>query len=176
MTFSEMAAARQSCRSYQARAVEREKLEAMIETAKLAPSACNSQPWHMTVISGDKAPAFAKCVQGMGMNKFASGCPAFIVINEEEMSRTAKVGAKLLKQHYASYDIGLLAAHLCYAAQEQGLSTCILGWLDEKAIKEQTGIDKDKKICLVLCVGYASEDEKLRKKVRKDTAQIATFL
>ncbi|MEG0913491.1 MAG: nitroreductase family protein [Oscillospiraceae bacterium] len=176
MTFHEMVSTRQSCRQYSNRQVEHSKLERIIDTARLSPSACNSQPWHMTVISGDRTPPFSKCLQNMGMNKFTSECPAFIVINEEESTRTAKIGGKLLGQHYAGYDIGLLVAHICFAAQEEGLSTCIVGWFDEKKIKDYIGLDKKKKVSLVICVGYAKEDDVLRVKVRKSISDIASFL
>ena len=176
MTFSEMARTRQSCRRFDSRPVEQEKLERIVNTARLAPSACNSQPWRMTVIHREHMPDFAKCLQNMGMNKFTSNCPAFIVINEEAMNRTAKIGGRLLKQHYASYDIGILTAHLCFAAMEEGLSSCIVGWFDEKAIQKMIGLDPAKKICLVLCLGYAVPEDTLRPKVRKDLSEIVKFL
>ena len=176
-TFSEMVQMRQSCRNFdETRPVEREKLERIIETARLAPSACNSQPWRITVVQRERTPDFAKCLQTMGMNKFASKCPVFLVLSEEEMNRTAKIGGRLLKQHYASYDIGILTAHLCYAAMDEGLSTCIVGWLDEKAIQKMIGLDEKKKVCLVICVGYAASEDKLRTKVRKPASEIAFYL
>ncbi len=174
MTFSEMAALRQSCRKYARRPVEREKLTRMLDTARLAPSACNSQEWHMTVVAGERAPEFAEFLQNNGMNKFTSGVPAFVVISQEELSKAAKMGESLLHQPYKDYDAGILAAHLCYAAQEQGLSCCIVGWFDEQKIQQFIGLEK--KICLVLCVGYADEGEPHRDKVRKPLDEVATFL
>lgn len=176
MTFSEMAQARQSCRSYNGQPVEREKLERIIETARIAPSACNSQPWHMTVVDGTRMPEFAGALQGNHINAFTPDCPAFIVINEEEMNRSAKRCAESKGLHYASYDIGILTAHLCYAAQQEGLSTCIIGWFDQAEIHRITGIDPDKKICLVVCVGYAGDKNEQRDKVRKEISEIATFI
>lgn len=175
-TFREMAQRRQSCRNYDpARPVEGERITRILETARLAPSACNAQPWHITVVRGERAPEFAKCLQSRGMNRFASDCPVFLVVNEEPMNRSAKLGGKLLGQHYASYDIGLLAAHLCYAAMDEGLGTCIAGWFDEKKVKEQTGIAKDRKICLVICLGYAADGDPLRPKKRKELGEIVTI-
>ena len=56
MNFMEIARARQSCRAYdEARDVEAEKIEAMLEAARLAPSACNGQPYHFTVCRGEAA-------------------------------------------------------------------------------------------------------------------------
>ena len=72
MNFMEIANTRQSCRAYdEARVVEREKLDAILEATRLAPSACNGQPYHLTVCKGDLALDVAKATQGLGMNKFA---------------------------------------------------------------------------------------------------------
>lgn len=176
-TFFELAAKRESCRNYDpARPVEDEKLRQMIETTHLAPSACNSQPWHFTVVnSPDLAAAVAKCLQGMNMNSFASNCPAFIIINEEKATLSAAVGGKIKQQHYAGYDIGLAAAHICFAAIELGLSTCIIGWFDDGGLKKLTGIPAKRKVSLVIAVGYAAT-ENLRRKIRKPIEEIATFL
>ena len=81
MDFMEIALARQSCRSYDAaREVEGEKLTAMLEAARLAPSACNGQPYRMTVCRGEAAKAVARETMGRGMNKFADQAPVMIVV------------------------------------------------------------------------------------------------
>ena len=81
MDFMELALRRESCRDFSEKPVEKEKLEAVMQAARLAPSACNSQPWSFTAVTGARtAKAVAKCLQGMGMNKFTDRCPAFIVV------------------------------------------------------------------------------------------------
>ena len=56
MNFTEIAEARQSCRSYDAaRAVEQEKIAAVLAAARLAPSACNGQPYRITVCKDEAA-------------------------------------------------------------------------------------------------------------------------
>lgn len=170
-----MANARESCRSYSDRPVEREKLEYMINTARLAPSACNSQPWHFTAVTGKTAQTASKYLQSMGINKFTESCPAFIIINEEKANLSANLGGKLSDQHYAACDIGIAAAHLCYAALDVGLSTCIMGMFDEDKLKCILSIAPGKRIRLTLAVGYASGGE-LRPKKRKALNEIATFI
>ena len=76
MDFFELINKRQSCRSYDAREVEQEKLDKILEAARLAPSACNGQPYRITVCRGESAKQVAKATQGMGMNKFSSGTGA----------------------------------------------------------------------------------------------------
>ena len=96
MNFTEIAKNRQSCRSYDpAREVEEEKLQAILETARISPSACNSQPYHITVCRGETAAAVTKACQGMGMNKFASDAKVMIVLSEEPYNKSAAVGAKV---------------------------------------------------------------------------------
>ena len=171
MNFTEIAIARQSCRSYDAaREVEQEKLDAILESARLAPSACNAQPYHITVCRGDAAKAAAKAVQGMGMNKFATDCPVMLVVSEAPYNATAALGAKVKDNDYRSIDIGIMTAYLTAEATAQGLSTCILGWLDDKELRRICGIDE--KVRLVISLGYAKADDKLRQKKRKDIQEL----
>ena len=171
MNFTEIAQNRQSCRSYDAaREVEQEKLDAILESARLAPSACNAQPYHITVCRGDAAKASAKAVQGMGMNKFATDCPVMLVVSEAPYNATAALGAKVKDNDYRSIDIGIMTAYLTAEATAQGLSTCILGWLDDKELRKICGIDE--KVRLVISLGYAKADDKLRQKKRKDIKEL----
>lgn len=173
MNFSEIAKTRQSCRGYDPnRPVEEEKLEAILEAVRLSPSACNGQPYHLTVCRGETAQAVAKAVQGMGMNKFASQAPILIVISEMPYVKSAALGAKVKGNDYRSIDIGIAAAYLTVEATAQGLGSCILGWLDDQKIREICGLAHP--VRLVITLGYASESEKLREKKRKPREQLVT--
>ena len=115
MNFYEIALNRQSCRSYDAsRIVEEEKINAILESVRLAPSACNGQPYHLTVCQGETAREVAKATMGMGMNKFAADAPVLIVISEEPYCKTAALGAKVKGNDYRSIDIGIAAAYLTW--------------------------------------------------------------
>ena len=175
MNFTEIAKARQSCRKYNPeRAVEEEKLTAILESARLSPSACNSQPYHITVCRGESAEKVAKAVMGMGMNKFAADAPVLMVISEVDYNATAALGAKVKKNDYRSIDIGILSAYLTAEAEAQGLSTCILGWLDDNKIREICGLSHP--VRLVITLGYAAEGDKLREKKRKDISTLVSFM
>lgn len=172
MDFQNIMLTRQSCRSYdETRAVEPEKLQKVLEAVRLSPSACNGQPYHLTVCRGEKAKEVAKATQGMGMNKFASQAPVLIVISEEDYVKSAALGAKLKGNDYRSIDIGIAAAYLTAAATEQGLSTCILGWLDDAKLRQICGLSKP--VRLVVTIGYPKDDT-LRVKRRKDISQLVT--
>ena len=168
MNFTEIALARQSCRAYDPhRPVEQEKLDAILEAVRLAPSACNGQPYHLTVCRGRAAQAVAKATMGMGMNKFAAQAPILIVISEEAYVKTAALGAKVKGNDYRSIDIGIAAAYLTAEAAAQGLGTCILGWLDDEKIREICGLSRP--VRLVVTLGYPADTprEKKRKKIEE---------
>lgn len=175
--FFDLIARRESCRRYDPeKSVEKEKLIKCIEAARIAPSACNSQPWSFVVANSPSiSPQVAKCVQGMGMNRFTDGCPAFLVVVEEKAKLMSVFGGAMQDQQFAQTDIGIAAAYICLAAVEQGLSTCIMGWLDEKKLRALLGIPKSKRIRLVLSVGYAASGG-LREKKRKQLEEIMRFV
>ena len=176
MDFLEIANARQSCRSYdESRPVEPEKLQRVLEAARLSPSACNGQPYTLTVCTGEKAREVALLTRGMGgMNKFAVQAPVCIVISEAAYNRTAALGAKVKGNDYRSIDIGIMTAYLTAEATAQGLSTCILGWLDDEKIRAAIGTNSATR--LVITLGYAAEGDKLREKKRKELGEIVRFL
>ena len=173
MNFTEIAINRQSCRRYDpTRPVEEEKLQRILETARLSPSACNGQPYHITVCRGEAAKKAAAAVQGMGMNGFAPDAPILLVISEKPYVATAALGSKVKGIDYRSIDIGILSAHITLAATEQGLGTCILGWLDSDKIREICHLDGDVK--MVITLGYPKEGDKLREKKRKGMDELVS--
>ena len=172
MDFQQLIRQRQSCRSYdETKPVEDEKLQTILQAMQLAPSACNGQPYHLTICRGEKAKEVAKATQGMGLNKFAGQAPILIVISEEDYVKTAALGAKLKGNDYRSIDIGIAAAYLTAAATEEGLATCILGWLDDEKIRKICGLDHP--VRLVITVGYAKEDA-IRDKKRKSLEELVS--
>lgn len=173
MNFMEIAEKRQSCRSYDPdRPVEQEKLNAVLEAARLAPSACNGQPYHLTVCKGGTAREVAAGTMGMGMNKFASQAPILIVISEEPYVKTAAVGAKLKGIDYRSIDMGIVAAYITAEAAAQGLGTCILGWVDDAKIRKACGLNS--KVHMVITLGYPGEGDKQRQKKRKELSELVS--
>ena len=172
MNFTEIALQRQSCRAYdESRFVEREKLDAILEAARLAPSACNGQPYHFTICKGDIAKEVAKTTQGMGMNKFATQAPVLIVVSEMPYVKSAALGAKVKNNDYRSMDIGIATAYLTAEAAARGLGTCILGWFDDEKVRKICGIEHP--VRLVITLGYPADDT-IRPKKRKDITELVT--
>lgn len=175
MNFTEIAQNRQSCRSYDpTRPVEDEKLAAVLASVRLAPSACNGQPYHLTVCRGETAKTVATACMGMGMNKFAAQAPILVVISEENYVKSAALGAKLKGNDYRSMDIGIAVAYLTAEAAAQGLGTCILGWLDDEKIRGICGLSQP--VRLVITLGYPKEGDPLRAKKRKEISRLVTYI
>ena len=173
MNFTEIAENRQSCRSYDAgREVEEEKLQAVLRAAQLAPSACNGQPYHITLCRGEAARQVAKATMGMGLNKFAANAPVLLVLSEKPYVKTAALGAKMKGNDYRSMDIGIVAAYITAEAAAQGLGSCMLGWLDDEKIRAICSLDSP--VRLVITLGYAREGDKLRPKKRKELEELIT--
>ena len=173
MNFMDIAHNRQSCRAYdETRPVEEEKLAAILEAVRLSPSACNGQPYHLTLCTGDTAKAVEKACGGMGMNKFATQAPVCIVLSEMPYVKSAALGAKVKNNDYRSIDIGIAVAYLTAEAAAQGLGSCILGWLDDGKIREICGLEHP--VRLVVTLGYPQDTEKLRDKKRKDLEELVT--
>lgn len=175
MNFLEIANARQSCRSYdEERSVEQDKLDAILEAVRLSPSACNGQPYHITVCRGEAAKEIALLTRGMGgMNKFALQAPVMLVISERPYIKSAALGAKVKNNDYRSMDIGIAAAYLTAEAAAQGLSTCILGWFDDEKVRKICGLGHP--VRLIVTLGYAKEGDPLRRKVRKDISELVSY-
>ncbi len=172
--FEQLVQQRQSCRDYLEQPVEKEKLVRLAEIGRLTPSACNSQPWKMYFVSGQKAKEVAPCLQDMGMNKFASKAPTFIVITET--GATLKPGAdrKFSSDHFVKYDVGQLVAYLTLEAKALGLDTCIIGWVNGEKLRAVVEYPETELCNIVIALGYSQAP--LREKVRKPLETVTSFI
>ena len=175
MDFLELVKARQSDRAYDKnRPVEKEKLERILEAARLAPSACNAQPWKFVVVNDPELSIkVGKASAGLGMNKFAKDAPVHILIVEESMNVTSLLGSKIKDKYFPLVDIGIAASHICLAAEAEGLGSCILGWFDEREIKNLVGIPQKKRLLLDITIGYSLKPKK--PKVRKPKEKVISY-
>ena len=173
--FLKLVAARQSDRAYDmTRPVEAEKLERILEAARLSPSACNAQPWKFVVVTDPELSVkVGKATAGLGMNKFAKNAPVHILIVEESMNITSYLGTKIKDKYFPLIDIGIASAHITLAAEAEGLGSCILGWFDEKEIKQLLGIPANKRLLLDITIGYPAKAK--RKKLRKPIEKVVSY-
>ena len=137
MSFADLAKKRQSDRKYKEQAVEREKLVQCLETARISPSANNSQPWKFVVVDDlEKKEQIAECTIGLGMNKFTHQCPVLVAVVLEKQNFMSTIGSMIKNKDYSLFDIGIAVNQFCLQAADLGLGTCIIGWFDEKKIKK----------------------------------------
>lgn len=174
MDIYELIEKRQSDRAYDSsRTVEPEKIERIVSAVRLAPSACNSQPWHLIVVDDpEKVKVVAEAMNSMGLNKFATEAPCHILIVQESPNFTARIGGWIKNKHYPLIDCGIAASHLTLAATQEGLGSCIMGWFDEKKLRKLLGIPSSKRILLDVAIGYSTQQH--REKVRKDLKDIVS--
>ena len=174
--YFDLIARRESCRNFDPnRPVEKEKLQRCAEAAWIAPSACNGQPWKYLIMTNPELnEKLRPLMMELGMNKFVKNCPAFAVVLEEATVLKVSLSQKFKDQDFAPIDVAFSASQFCYAATEQGLSTCIIGWHNEQKIRELFGLPKTTRVRLILAIGYAA-DETLRKKQRKPIDDVIRF-
>ncbi|MCU0458050.1 MAG: nitroreductase family protein [Bacteroidales bacterium] len=167
---------RQSERKYLNKPVEREKIERITEAGRLSPSACNGQPWHFIVVDDpalrDEVAAATESVV-LRMNGFVREAPVLIVMVTEKSNLTSRAGDLIKQKDYSHIDLGIAAASMVYQATAEGLGTCIIGWMDEKRIRNALGIPAARRIELVISVGYT--DNRLREKSRKPPGDVITY-
>lgn len=171
MKFSELALKRQSERKYLDKPVERELVEQCIETARISPSANNAQPWRFIVVDDpDMRARVAECATSMGMNKFVPTAPVIIALVLEKAPALSKFASVIQDKEYPLLDLGIAANQLCLQAADLGLGTCMVGWFNEKKVRELLGVDKKRRVPLLITLGYP--DSPTRPKSRKSTEQI----
>ena len=174
-SFLELAAARQSDRTYEpGRVIEREALERILEAGRLAPSACNGQPWHFTVVTDPQLLVeVGKATSSLGMNRFVKDASALVLITLEPTNITSKLGCGIKDKDFPIMDLGIASAYMTLAAEDEGIGSCILGWFDEKKIKELVGVPQKKRLMLIISLGYNLKPK--RKKIRKDFDKVVSF-
>ena len=147
---------RRSVRRFLPQKVEPAKLIAVIEAARLAPSACNVQPWRFVVVD-DPATLAALAGRALGgavSNAFAREAPALIAVCAQLNLVTNRLAEWYKGINYHHIDIGIAGEHLVLRAQELGLGTCWLGWFNAGAVKTLLHIPQAIKVLALIAVGY----------------------
>ncbi|MBN1673279.1 MAG: nitroreductase family protein [Kiritimatiellae bacterium] len=161
MTFLDLVRQRRSVRRYAATPVPRERLERALEAARLAPSACNSQPWSFLVVDEPESKR-RLAEQAFGgvyaMNRFAADAPVLVVVITERSRYAAMLGGMFRGTRFNLIDVGIACEHFVLQAAEEGLGTCWLGWFDEKAVKRVLGLPGRTKVDILISVGFPAEE------------------
>lgn len=178
MDFKDLVKIRQSVREYSGRKVERDAIERCLEAARLAPSACNSQPWKFVVIdTPELREKVAKATFGalVRFNHFTLTAPVMVVLVSEPGNLRTFIGKQMKGIEFRLIDMGIAAEHFCLQAAEEGLGTCMLGWFDEKALKKSLGLPDGTKVDMVITLGYPADNYPVREKARKSMDKIREY-
>jgi nitroreductase len=147
---------RVSCRDYKPDPVPVEHLMRILEAARLAPSACNKQPWRFAVV---RDPGLRRRIveegflPGIRMD-WALEAPVHVVIGMETSFVIHRLGGAISGVDYPWVDIGIAGEHLVLAATELGLGTCWIGWIKPRAVAKIVGWPRSVKPVAVITVGY----------------------
>ena len=175
--FQELVRNRRSVRRYLDRPVEREKVLACLEAARLAPSAENVQPWRFLVIDDPdvKQRYSATAFSGIySFSRFAAKAPVLIVILARPDLLANRIGKQIQDVSFYLIDIGISGEHFALQAEELGLGTCWVGWFNSRRTRKFFNIPRQYKIVCVMALGYP-EARSPREKNRKTLAEIAWF-
>ena len=157
--FLDILRQRNSCRSYLGKEVEEYKIENCLEAARLAPSACNKQPWRFKIVR-DEAEKADICENGLlpGIPMpWLAEVPVIVVLCVEKSLITHTLAPLLSGIKYQLLDIGIAGEHFVLSAAVQGLGTCWIGWFKEKRIRTTLSLPRNLKIISLISLGYPSE-------------------
>ena len=165
MNFIDLAAQRYSVRNYENKPVEKEKLQYVLEAARLAPSAVNFQPWHFVVLTD---PDQLKSVHELYPREWVNSAPVMIMaLGDHKMGWHRKSDGK----DYTDVDVAIAIDHLMLAATEQSLGTCWICNFDAEKCCEIFNLPENLEPIALVSIGYPKPDTKPEKK-RKPIEQI----
>jgi len=177
MKFIDLVKKRVSIRKYLNRPIPRQDLLDCIEAARLAPSACNAQPWRFIIIDDKetiKRITLEVCRGVYSFNNFITESAALVISISDKEGFLRKAAGAIKGTDYYLIDIGIACEHIALQAQELGIGSCWIGWFDERRLKKILKIPKRSKIDVILALGYY-EPQLINPKPRKSLDEIVSF-
>ena len=169
MKFLELAKDRYSVRAYSDRPVEKEKLDYVLECARLAPSATNAQPWKLYVVTD---PNIKEGIYESYPREWMRHAPIYIVVCVYEGN--AWVRSYDAKNH-ADVDGSIIAEQICLAAADCGLGTCWVCYFDPEKCTRVLNLPDNLRPLAIIPIGYPTSDS-IPEKKRKSMEEIVTYL
>jgi nitroreductase len=173
--FMDLVRSRRSIRRFLPRPVEREKILACLEAARLAPSAHNVQPWRFVVIDepGLKDKLCTAAFPGIySVSRFAVQAPVIILILARIDVVAHRLGGQIQGTAFHLIDIGIAGEHLILQAEELGLGTCWMAWFSARRVRKALRVPRKYKIVAMMPIGYAASRPP-RDTVRKPLSEVA---
>jgi len=175
--LQKLIASRRSVRRFLPQPVDREKILACVEAARLAPSADNSQPWRFLILDDPAViERFSReAFSGIYfLSRFAAKAPVIILILARLDIIANRLGNQVRDLKFYLLDIGIAGEHLVLQAEELGLGTCWIGWFNESRTRKFFKIPRRYKIVSLIAMGYPEKKPSGEKK-RKPLQEIAWF-
>ena len=149
MEFKEVIRKRYSCKKYSDRQVEKEKLEAILEAGRLAPTAKNLQEQHVYVV---QSPEILKKIDALTPCRY--GAPTVLVVAFDKNNVFTYPGEK---RDSGVEDASIVATHMILAAADEGVDSCWLNFLDPEKVADALGLPENEEVLMLLDLGYAAE-------------------
>ena len=149
MEFREVIRRRYSCKKYSDRQVEKEKLDAILEAGRLAPTAKNLQEQHIYVIQSPEALAKIDAV-----TPCRYGAPTVLVVAFDSSNVFTYPGGR---RDSGVEDATIVATHLILAAADEGIDSCWINFLDPEKLAAELGLPENEEVLMVMDLGYAAE-------------------
>lgn len=173
--FLELVERRRSCRRYDpSRSVPPDVIDGCLQAARLAPSACNGQPWRFVVVDDaeTRRALYDKARMPGIRHTWWQDVPVFVALCAERDLLTPRVASAISGVQYSLLDLGIAGEHFVLAAADAGLGTCWVGWFRERVVKKLLKIPRHVRVVSLIAVGYAAE-ERERTSPRRDLAELA---
>jgi len=179
MNIEEAITKRASLRKYAERNIPRNDINSCLEAARLAPSACNAQPWEFIIV--DSPELRNKLCDAMlsgiyGLNTFIRHAPVLVAVASDEKKWFVKACNVVRDTKLFLVDLGIACEHFVLRAVELGIGTCYLGWFNERKVKKLLKIPRTKRIHLIISMGYPRDGYNSPKKTRKELSEMSSFL
>ena len=152
MEFKEVIRNRFSCRKYSAKAIEREKLDAVLEAGRLAPTAKNLQEQHIYVAESEEALARIDKV-----TPCRYGAPTVLVVAFDKNNVFTYPGEK---RDSGVEDASIVATHMILAAADEGLGSCWINFFEPEKMSDELGLPENEEVLMMLDLGYAADGVK----------------
>ncbi len=152
---------RRSCRRYDlSRPVSRELLRECAEAARLAPSACNSQPCRLIVVDHPaNVEAIRRSCRLPGIpHPWWDQVPVFVALCAERSMVAHRIGPAVTGIPYHLIDLGIAGEHFVLAATENGLGTCWIGWFRARPLRKLLHIPRNVAVLSLISVGYPAAE------------------
>jgi nitroreductase len=166
MTLQDILHTRRSVRNYTSQAIAPDKLNFVLESARLAPSACNRQPWLFIVVT---ETAEKELLQACYEREWFKSAPVYIIAcadHQQSWKRPAD------GKDHADIDLAIAVEHICLAAVEQGLGTCWVCNFDVDRCKKSFDLPVHIEPVAILPIGYPDPQQPLQATARKEMCEI----